>query len=143
AQTWRFVAATGGYIGNILTGKASANQIAGPVGIFSVSSQVAHDAVHDGSWAERAAKLCANLISLAALLSVAVGIMNLLPVPVLDGGMILFCAIEAVRGRPLDPKAQEFGFRAGLAAVASLLLFATWNDLQRLNVLEFLRAMIS
>jgi regulator of sigma E protease len=142
-QTWTIVSSTGAYIGNIFTGRASANQISGPLGIFQMSGQVAKNAVQDGAWPERLGNLCVSLLTWAALLSVAVGIVNLLPVPVLDGGTLLFCAIEAVQGRPLGSKAQEFGFRAGLALVASLFLFATWNDLQRLNLLEFLRGMLS
>jgi regulator of sigma E protease len=68
-----------------------------------------------------------------AVLSVAVGIVNLLPIPVLDGGHLVFYAIEAVRGgKPLPPQAQEWAFRAGFAAMASLFLFATWNDITRL-----------
>jgi regulator of sigma E protease len=77
------------------------------------------------------------------MLSVAVGLVNLLPVPILDGGHLLFFGIEAVRGRPLGPKAQEIGYRAGFAFVASLFLFATWNDLQRSKLLEFLGGMLS
>ena len=142
-QTWTIVSSTGAYIGNIFTGRASANQISGPLGIFQMSGQVAKNAVQVGAWTDRLANLCVSLITWAALLSVAVGIVNLLPVPVLDGGTLLFCAIEAVQGRPLGSKAQEFGFRAGLAVVASMFLFATWNDLQRLNLLEFLRGMLS
>jgi len=68
---------------------------------------------------------------------------NLLPVPMLDGGHLLFYGVETARGRPLSLKAQEMGFRAGLAFIASLFLFATWNDLQRLNVLEFLSGILS
>ena len=69
------------------------------------------------------------LISLVAVLSVSIGLINLLPVPLLDGGHLLFYAIEAVRGRPLSERAQEIGFRIGFALVAMLMLFATWNDL--------------
>jgi regulator of sigma E protease len=84
-----------------------------------------------------------SLAQLAAMLSVAVGLVNLLPVPILDGGHLLFYGVEAVRGRPLGPKAQEIGYRAGFALVASLFLFATWNDLQRSKLLEFLGGMLS
>jgi regulator of sigma E protease len=143
AQTWARIASTGYYVANVVTGRAAGAQLAGPLGIAQISGQTAHNAVQQGSLLERVANLCANLIFLAAVISVAVGIVNLLPVPILDGGLILFCAIEAVRGRPLEAKAQEIGVRAGLAVIASLFLFATWNDLQRLNVLEFLRGMLS
>jgi regulator of sigma E protease len=73
------------------------------------------------------------LLNLAAVLSVAVGFVNLLPIPILDGGHLLFYAIEAARGgKPLPPAAQEWAYRAGFAVMASLFLFATWNDITRL-----------
>ena len=75
------------------------------------------------------------LVNLAALLSLNIGIFNLLPVPVLDGGHLLYYLIEAVRGRPLSQKAQEFGFRLGFALVASLMVFTLLND----TLLEALR----
>jgi regulator of sigma E protease len=70
-----------------------------------------------------------GLLSLMALLSVNLGLINLFPIPILDGGHLLFYAAEALRGRPLGPRAQEFGFRIGLAIVLTLMVFATWNDL--------------
>jgi regulator of sigma E protease len=66
---------------------------------------------------------------LAAVLSVSIGLLNLFPVPLLDGGHLLFYAIEAIRGRPLSERAQEFGFRIGLAIVVMLMIFATFNDI--------------
>ena len=71
------------------------------------------------------------LFSFAALLSVSIGLMNLLPVPLLDGGHLLYYAVEFVRGRPLSDKVQEVGFRIGLAMVGALMLFATANDIFR------------
>ena len=117
--------------------------LSGPLGIAQISGQTAHNAVRKGSLIERVASLCANLIFLAAVISVAVGIVNLLPLPILDGGQILYCAIEAVRRRPMERGVQEVAFFTGAAAVGLLFAFATWNDLQRLNVLEFLRGMLS
>jgi regulator of sigma E protease len=142
-ETWVRIASTGYYVANIVTGRASPAQLAGPLGIAQISGQAAQSAVQHGAFLERVANLCTNLIFLAAVISVAVGIVNLLPVPILDGGQILYCLIEAVRRRPLEPKIQEFGFWTGLAAIGLLFLSATWNDLQRLNVLEFLRGMLS
>ncbi len=74
------------------------------------------------------------LMQLAAVLSVSIGLLNLFPVPLLDGGHLLFYAIEALRGRPLSERAQELGFRIGLALVLMLMLFATWNDI--LNIVN-------
>ncbi len=64
-----------------------------------------------------------------ALLSVSLGLLNLFPIPLLDGGHLVFYAAEAIRGRPLPPRAQEYGFRAGFAVLISLFLFASWNDI--------------
>jgi regulator of sigma E protease len=142
-QVGTIVASTAGYVTNIFTGRASAEHIAGPLGILDMSGQVAKMAGQGPTLADQLENLFGGLIGWAATLSVAVGIVNLLPIPILDGGHLLFYAIEAVRGRPLDQKAQMIGFRAGMALLGSLFLFATWNDLQRLNLLEFLRGMLS
>ena len=92
-------------------------QLSGPIGIASVSGQVL---VVFGVVA---------LINLAAVLSVSIGLLNLFPIPMLDGGHLLYYGIEAVRGRPLGERAQELGFQIGFVLVISLMLFATWNDL--------------
>jgi len=78
-----------------------------------------------------------------AVLSVSIGFMNLLPVPVLDGGHLMFYAYEAVFRRPLAAKVQAAGYRVGLALVLGLMLFATWNDLQRLNVFKLFGGLFS
>jgi regulator of sigma E protease len=72
------------------------------------------------------------LLNLAAVLSVSLGLLNLFPVPVLDGGHLVLYAIEAVRGRPMGQGAQEIAFRIGMAMILSLMVFATWNDISRL-----------
>lgn len=138
ANTWDIVARTGAYIGAIFAGRESGDQIAGPVGIFNVSGQVASGALNGGGAGGgdilgRLSILALSLLSLAAVLSVAVGIVNLLPIPILDGGHLLFYAIEGARGgKPLPAVAQEWAYRAGFAVMASLFLFATWNDITRL-----------
>jgi regulator of sigma E protease len=108
------------FIGQLLTGSADYQQLSGPIGIASISGKVA---VEYG---------LIPLINLAAVLSVSIGLLNLFPIPMLDGGHIMYYAIEAVRGRPLGERAQELGFRIGLGFVGCLLLFATWNDLTKL-----------
>ncbi len=142
-QVWTIISSTGAYIGNVFSGRASAEHIAGPLGILDMSGQVAKGSTSGPTLQQQLENLLGGLIGWAATLSVAVGIVNLLPIPILDGGHLLFYGIEAVRGRPLDVKTQMLGFRAGLALLGSLFVFATWNDLQRLNVLEFLRGMLS
>jgi regulator of sigma E protease len=101
--------------------EGNTSQLSGIVGIAKISGQVASE-----SWFE--------LIGLAALLSVSIGFINLFPIPPLDGGLLLYYAFEAVLGRPLGERAQDFGFRVGLAVVFGLMILATWNDLARLNL---------
>ncbi len=134
-DTWSILAQTGAYIGAIFAGRESGDQIAGPIGIINVSGQVASNAlsVPEATLGQRLQMLGLALLNLAAVLSVAVGFVNLLPIPILDGGHLLFYAIEGARGgRPLPPQAQEWAYRAGFAVMASLFLFATWNDITRL-----------
>lgn len=117
SETWFVVERTYDYIAKLIKGKESTDQLSGPIRIAQVSGMVASSG---GLLA---------LINLAALLSVSIGLMNLFPVPMLDGGHLLFYAIEAVRGKPLSERAQELGFRVGLGLVLMLMLFVTWNDL--------------
>lgn len=134
-RTWDMVAQTATYVASIFAGRESGDQIAGPLGILNVSGQVASGALSEPSDARFGGTiglLALSLLGLAAMLSVAVGIVNLLPIPILDGGHLMFYAIEAVRGgRPLPAMAQEWAYRAGFAVMASLFLFATWNDITR------------
>jgi regulator of sigma E protease len=120
-QTW-FVADTSlTYLWRIVTGHSKSDQLTGPLGMANVSKQAA-------------AAGFMNLLQLAALLSVSIGLINLFPVPILDGGHLLYYGCEAVLGRPLGERAQDVGFRLGLAAVLGLFVLATWNDLVRLNL---------
>jgi regulator of sigma E protease len=120
-ETWYVVERTFDYIGKLIIGRESADQLSGPLRIAQVSGQVA---TMGGLGA---------LISLVAVLSVSIGLINLFPIPLLDGGHLLFYGIEAARGRPLSDRAQEIGFRIGLAIVVMLMLFATWNDIVHLG----------
>lgn len=121
SQTW-FVADTSlTYLWRIVTGHSGSGQLTGPLGMANVSQQAA-------------AAGFMNLLQLAALLSVSIGLINLFPVPILDGGHLLYYGCEAVLGRPLGERAQDVGFRLGLAAVLGLFVLATWNDLVRLNL---------
>jgi regulator of sigma E protease len=135
SNTWQIVAQTGAYIGGIFIGRESGDQIAGPLGIINISGQVASSALDapEATLVQKLQLLALSLLNLAAVLSVAVGLVNLLPIPILDGGHLLFYGIEAVRGgKPLPAAAQEWAYRAGFAVMASLFLFATWNDITRL-----------
>ena len=118
-ETWFVVDRTLSYIGGVATGRESADQLGGPIRIAQVSGQVATAGF-------------VALIHLAAVLSISIGLLNLFPIPLLDGGHLLFYGIEAARGRPLSDRAQEVGFRIGLAIVLLLMIFATFNDILHL-----------
>ncbi|KJC59364.1 zinc metalloprotease [Bradyrhizobium sp. LTSPM299] len=119
-ETWFVIDRTLAYIGGIFTGREAADQVGGPLRIAQISGQVATLGV-------------AALIHLAAVLSISIGLLNLFPVPLLDGGHLLFYAVEAARGRPLSERAQEMGFRIGLGLVLMLMVFATYNDILHLG----------
>ena len=85
-----------------------------------------------------------SVVQLMWLLSISLGLINLFPIPILDGGHLLFYAIEAVRGRPLGERAQEYGFRIGLALVLSLMVFATWNDsVHHVKVFDLIKGLVT
>ena len=111
-----------GYLYDVVTGREAADQLGGPIRIAQVSGQVASAGF-------------VALLNLAAIISVSIGLLNLFPIPMLDGGHLLFYSIEAIRGRPLSESTQEIGFRIGLAFVLMLMIFATWNDLIHLKFL--------
>jgi len=118
-ETWFVVDRTLAYIGGVFVGREAADQLGGPIRIAQVSGQVATAGF-------------TALIHLTAVLSVSIGLLNLFPIPLLDGGHLLFYSIETIRGRPLSERAQEVGFRIGLAVVVMLMIFATFNDILRL-----------
>ncbi len=119
AQEWFIVKATGTYIAGIFAGRESTDQMSGLIG----AAQMAGEMAKISFW---------ELFSLAAWFSVSVGLMNLLPVPLLDGGHLAFYAFEGLRGRPLSERAQEIGLRIGIALVALLVVFTTSHDILRL-----------
>lgn len=121
-ETWGLVEQTMTYIWRIFAGRASADQLGGPIMIAQMSGQVASVSF-------------ALLVQFVAMISVSIGLLNLFPVPLLDGGHLLFYGIEAARGRPLSERAQEYGFRIGMALVLMLMVFATYNDIGRLAAL--------
>jgi regulator of sigma E protease len=118
-ETWSIIDETFSYLYRMVTGRESADQLGGPVGIALMSGE--------------AAKLGFDvLIRWVAAISVSIGLLNLFPIPLLDGGHLLFYGLEGVRGRPLSERTQEIGFRIGFAIVLMLLVFATYNDIPRL-----------
>lgn len=119
------------YLGEIIAGSRPADEVGGPIRIAQMSAEVAQ-----GGWV--------NLVNFMAVLSINLGLINLFPIPMLDGGHLMFFFAEAVRGRPLTPRIQEYGFRFGLILVFLLMIFATWNDLvHHIKVFEFLKGLVT
>ena len=108
-------------LGRIIMGRESAESLGGPIRIAQLSGQTATLGF-------------VALINLTAVLSVSIGLINLFPIPMLDGGHLAFYAYEAVFGKPMSERAQEIGMRIGLSMVMMLFIFVTWNDLARLDV---------
>ncbi len=132
------------YIGRMIGGQESADQISGPLGMAQISGDLAKQtAAGSADAASFAINSLLTMLLLVANISVGIGFLNLLPIPVLDGGHLLFYAYEAVARRPLAAKVQAAGYRVGLALVLGLMLFATVNDLQRLRVFNFLGGLFS
>lgn len=117
-RTWYIIATTGRYVSKLFTGAESIDQIGGPIAM----AKGAGDTASSGGLA---------FISFVALLSVSIGLINLFPVPMLDGGHLVFYAVEALRGKPLGPNAQEWGYRIGFSFVVMLMLIGIWNDVAR------------
>lgn len=111
---------TGHYISGLFSGRERADQLSGPTRIAYISGKVAESGL-------------GPLFMLAGILSISIGLINLLPVPMLDGGHLVFYALEAIFGRPVSPRAQEISFRVGFALVIMLMLFSTWNDIIHLT----------
>jgi regulator of sigma E protease len=123
-ETWTVGRETLNGLWQIVAHRTGLNELGGPLRIASLSGQVAALGI-------------ASLISFIAVLSVNLGLINLFPIPVLDGGHLLFYLAEAIRGRPISARAQEYGFRAGFALLLCLFVFATWNDVNQLGFVRW------
>ena len=144
AQTWDVLATSLFYMGRIVTGRAPADQLGSFIGIAKASDAVAKAGAEGApNPAMGVFGSFVALLQLSAILSVSVGFLNLLPIPVLDGGHLLFYGYEAVARRPLAANVQAIGYRLGLALLLGFMLFAVWNDLQRYNVFNFLGGLFS
>lgn len=129
-ETWNLTTSTLQAVGQMIMGLRSSDELSGPIGIVRMSGEVAQGGIVPLLW-------------FAAVLSVNLGLINLFPIPVLDGGHLLFYAAEAIRGKPLGQRAQEYGFRLGLALVLTLMVFATWNDLVRWGIVKFIKGLVT
>jgi len=129
-QTYRLAGNIFSFLGQIISGNGTSKDLGGPLRIAQISGQMAQGGLD-------------NLIFFMAMLSVNLGLINLFPIPVLDGGHLMFYLAEAIRGRPLGARAQEYGFRFGMILVLILMVFATWNDLVQLQVFEFIKELVT
>ena len=128
-RTWDVSAQTLVGLWQMITAQRGTEDLGGPLRIAQLSGQVAQLGL-------------ASLVSFIAVLSVNLALINLFPIPILDGGHLLFYLAEAIRGRPLPPRAQEYGMKAGLALILALFLFATWNDLRHLGLFRWVAGLL-
>jgi regulator of sigma E protease len=130
SETWNLATSTLQAMWQIVIGTRASDELGGPLRIAQMSGEVAQGGIVPLLW-------------FMSVLSINLGLINLFPVPVLDGGHLLFYAAEAIRGKPLGQRAQEYGFRIGLALVLTLMVFATWNDLVHLRIVEFVKGLVT
>jgi regulator of sigma E protease len=129
-ETGRMIGGTLHALGEMVVGKRGTEELGGPLRIAQMSGQIAQDGFVPALW-------------FTAVLSINLGLINLFPIPMLDGGHLAMYGIEAARGRPLNERSQEIAFRFGLAMVLSLMVFATWNDVVQFGWVERLLNLIS
>ena len=129
-QTASLTEKTLSFLGQVISGRQGTEGIGGPLRIVQYAGITFQSGIE-------------NFILFLAVLSINLGLINLFPIPILDGGHLLFFAVEAIRGRPLGPQAQEYGFRFGLILVLILMVFVTWNDLVQLRVFEFIKELVT
>ena len=118
-KTWDYSVLTLQFFGKLLTGQASLSHISGPITIADVAGKTAAIGLQ-------------SYVEFLALVSVSLGILNLLPIPVLDGGHLLYYAFEWLRGKPVSERAQQIGLRLGIAMMLMLMFVAFFNDITRL-----------
>lgn len=129
-RTWETTTATLAAVGDMFIGERSVKELRGPLGIAHLSGEVAQFGI-------------VSLVNFAAFISISLGLINLFPIPMLDGGHLLFYAVEAVRGRPLGETTQEIGYRIGLGLVVGLMLLATMNDIVQFGLADFVAGLFS
>jgi regulator of sigma E protease len=131
------------FIKALFRGGMSAGHLSGPLGIGQIAGKVTENSIEgagpDANAGEVARSVFLGLTQLMAVLSISIGFMNLLPLPVLDGGHLVFYAAEALRGKPVPEKVQAVSFRIGLACILSLFVFATFQDLDRVGLFHLLK----
>jgi regulator of sigma E protease len=128
-QTWEVLWQTLLGLVHIITTGRGVNELGGPIAIASLSGKVADLGI-------------ASMVSFIAMLSINLGLVNLLPIPILDGGHLMFYAAEGLRGRPLPARALDYGYRVGFAIIASLFIFISWNDLVHTGAVRWVTHLI-
>lgn len=123
-------------IGQIISGSRDAKELSGPLGILKMSGEAAKRG-------ETILDQFLSLFNFMIFVSISLGMINLFPIPMLDGGHLLFYIIEAVKGKPLSEKSMDIGFKIGLTLVLMLMLFATWNDLGKTGIKDFFTGLFS
>ncbi|MDD2326264.1 MAG: RIP metalloprotease RseP [Alphaproteobacteria bacterium] len=129
-ETWNITTGTLKGVGQMIMGVRGTEELGGPLRIAEMSGKVAKDGVFSLLW-------------FIVVISINLGLINLFPIPLLDGGHLLFYIAEGLRGRPVSEQVQEYAARAGGLFVVSLMIFATWNDLVHLRVFSFLSGLFS
>lgn len=137
AKVVNIIGSTVRFLARLIVGKEDGKQLGGPLKMAQYAGQSAVSGFsgdsEDGPSFVASLKISLiNFINLAAVVSVSIGFLNLLPVPVLDGGHLMYYAYEAIAGKPLGPRAQAVGFQLGLILLASFMIFVTWNDVSNL-----------
>jgi regulator of sigma E protease len=144
-ETWGVLRGTAIYFGRLITGRVDLSQLHGVIGMARMSGAITRHAIaeapHDPGFQILA--VVVNLVNFAALISVSLGFMNLLPLPILDGGHLLFYAYEWIARRPLGVRVQAAGYRVGLALLVGLMLFANLHDLPLTRVFHFFGSLFS
>jgi regulator of sigma E protease len=130
SETLRLIGGTLHALGEMIVGSRTTEELGGPLRIAQMSGEIAKDGVVPMIW-------------FTAVLSINLGLINLFPIPMLDGGHLLMYAIEAARGRPLTERSQEVAFRFGLVLVITLMVVATWNDVVQLKLIEIVKGLVS
>ncbi len=129
-RTYGMVTGILGYLGEMFSGDRGTEDLGGPLRIAEISGDMAQGGI-------------ISLIIFMAALSINLGLINLFPIPMLDGGHLVFYAAEFVLGKPINEKAQEYAFGAGLVVLISIFSFVTWNDLEHFNVIQFIKDLVS
>ncbi len=129
SDVWDITTSTLKALGQMVKGTRSTDELGGILRIGAYAGDFAHQGI-------------ISLITFAALLSVNLGLINILPIPMLDGGHLAFYAMETVKGKPINERIQEYALRVGLTFLLGIMLFATWNDLVQLKVIAFVKSHI-